>query len=66
MNPHWPHETVTRQKTEDGQSACRSQSQSHYVRVRGVSKSTWNIRYITSAPTKLGQRKLEMIMEAKT
>jgi len=36
----------------------------HYV--RGITKSTWNIRYITGAPTELVQRKLEMIVEAKT
>jgi len=36
--------------------------------IRVVSNlSTWNIRYITGAPTELVQRKLEMmIVEAKT
>jgi len=36
----------------------------HYV--RGVSKSTWNIRYITGTSTELVQHKSEMIVEAKT
>jgi len=30
MNLHWPHETVTRGKMEDGQSACGPQSR-HYI-----------------------------------
>ena len=36
----------------------------HYV--RGVTKSTWNIRYVTVTPAELVQRNLEMIVEAKT
>jgi len=36
----------------------------HYV--RGITKSAWKIRYITGAPAELVQRKLEMIVEAKT
>jgi len=34
--------------------------------VRSLSKSIWDIRYITGAPTELSQRKLEMIVEAET